>query len=242
MLAKLVKEQRQDFVYAMKTNHVGAAGLDDFVSTSLITPSIWTSKFNTPIEATTAYRKWVYGPIGYLESIRTQCEIAMERSGTITVGRPVNFAIFWVTLKAANAENTLDRTGDLTSMTKGTDYAATDGVDGVPQFWSLNPELYTIKAKREGKIGTHVTAYAEHDGEATVNNLGDVYKRFDVSFPMKVQLGNGGVTSSQPTWRETPKGKIRNTNRVYMVSFTNAAPGQVISFVSQHEFSGYEPI
>jgi hypothetical protein len=63
----------------------------------------------------------------------------MEASGTLVVGRPVNFAIYWVTPKEPNALSTIQRTGDLGSLTKGRDCASTFGINGLEQMWSLNP-------------------------------------------------------------------------------------------------------
>jgi hypothetical protein len=92
-------------------------------------------------------------------------------------------------------------------------------------------------------IGTHITSYAEGDGEAAAaTNLSDCYKNYVVNFKHKASIGNGGVTGVDPTWRETETANVKATNRCYMLTFTSAAEGQTIGFVSQHELSGYEPI
>jgi hypothetical protein len=77
-----------------------------------------------------------------------------------------------------------------------------------------------------------------------VATMEDCYKNFSAKIKHKAQLGNGGVTGVGPsTWRDLRTLKVKATNRCYMPTCTNAAAGQTtIGFVSQHKFSGYEPI
>jgi hypothetical protein len=108
----------------------------------------------------------------------------------LTAGRPVHYAIFWVTLKAKNALATINRTTNVTNLTPAIDYTSSEDFNGMKAFWDLNPELYTIKAQRRGVVGTFASPqyFDPVSGEPIgtplpVHNIKDVTKNHTVHVP-----------------------------------------------------------
>jgi hypothetical protein len=243
MLKKLVKENRQRLCYQTQWNNPSIA---DYYERNLIAPLNWTPMFNTAGAAAIGVNPptdiQVQGPKAYLSSVLSRFTVTMESSGELVVGRPVDYAVFFVTPKQGNARQTLVRTGGIASLTKNTDYTAQFMLNGVPAMWDLNPAIYTTKAVRRGTVATHVTSEAQDEGEALVTNTKDNRQRHAVRIFHKRTLTNGGVYNPDPSWKSTTDGNAEPNNRLYMVMFHNAATGQAISMCAKHEFTGYVPI
>ncbi len=237
IIKKLVRENRRRFVYQMQLTDSSVA---DYYERNLISPNNWGAKFNSIGAAAIGVNpdKNIEGPKAYLQSVFCRLTVSMEASGTITEGRPVDYAIFFVTLRRANARQTLKRTGSLASLTKNTDYTAQHMINQIPAMWDLNPELYNIKAVRRGTVGM----YSSLESEQGVGNLRDVRQSHVFSIPHKRTLTNGGVYNPDPSWKSTKNGAVEAHDRLYFMCFHNAAQGQEIGLAAKYEFKGYTPV
>jgi hypothetical protein len=165
--------------------------------------------------------------------------VTTEASGQVEIGRPVDYAVFFVTLRKDNARQTLVRTGGLTNLTKATDFTAQLMLNLVPAMWDLNPAVFNIKAVRRGTVATHVTSASQDEGEAAVTNTRDNRQRHVIRIKHKRTLSNGGVYNPDPSWKAVKDGDVEAHDRIYMLIFHNAAQGQEIGFCAKHEFKGY---
>jgi len=238
IIKKLVRENRRRFSYQMQ---VTDSSIGDYYERNLISPANWGPRFNTigagalganpPVPV-------VQGPRAYLQSVFCRCTISMEASGTLEEGRPVDYAIYFVTLRKANARQTLKRTGALSNLTKNTDYTAQHMINEIPAMWDLNPEVYNVKAVRRGTVGV----YSSLESGQGVGNIRDNRQRHVFSIPHKRTLTNGGVYNPDPSWKSTKSEEVEAHDRMYIMLFHNAAQGQEIGFAAKFEFKGYVPV